>query len=37
MHLRADAAMVAIKLAAAIDDAFLAIKTDSSVWTFGDL
>lgn len=37
MHLRADAAMVAIKLASAIDDAFLACRTESSVWTFGDL
>lgn len=35
MHLRADAAMVAIKLAARIDDHFKAICSDSSVWTFG--
>lgn len=35
MHLRADAAMVAIKLAARIDDTFKEICSDSSVWTFG--
>ena len=35
MHLRADAAMVAIKLAARIDDSFKEICSGSSVWTFG--
>jgi N-carbamoyl-L-amino-acid hydrolase len=35
MHLRADAGMVAIKLAAKIDDKFKEICSESSVWTFG--